>query len=389
MLTIDHFFLNFITTTSPDPEEMVSARDFKVLKSLGSSLKSGNFLTANQSELLVKILTEHKVKISNHYKNLEEILNLGLWSKPFRVVEVVRKLYLSDNPEKEIKIIIEFSFSSNLRKVIQEISKNLTNFDTIVNGKMYLVDLDEKNIVCLVETLKNYKFSIDEKIIDYYNTIKSWKKEEILSQYDISSIDNQNFQTAITQDLGLETPLTQAIINDRRIRYQYFCKPIENPKNLTEILAMREKPNFWLAKNIYTLSDIISSLKDLNRFPLLVIFDGQNETQCLEDLQNLGENLEKNGIFNGIGIYFRFDNNEAGSKFNQHIAEKKYNVPVDKSTKVVGVQNGKIPKFLLKSDWKPLSVLALNNILRNNKTNTYAQVSDLIISYTDKEPLFV
>jgi len=389
MLTIDQFFLNFANFSSPKMEELVSIRDFKVLKSLNSSLNSGNFLTVNQGELLIRILTENKDKILPHYENLEEILNLGLWSKPFRVVEVVRKMYLSNNPEKEIKIIIEFSFSSNLRKIMQEIAKNIVGLEPVTNGKLYLADLDEKNIVCLVEALKNYKFSIDDKIIDYYNTIKSWKSEEILGQFDISSISNQNFQKTITEELGLKTPLTKAIINDRRIRYQYFCDPIKNPENLTEKLAMRQKTVVWLGKNNHTLEEIFSSLVDLKRFPCLVVFESHNEKQCFDDLQNLTKNLEKTGIFDGIGIYFRFDNNEEGKKFNQHIAEKKYNCPVDKETKIVGVQNGKIPKFLLKNEWKPMSVISLNHNLRNNKTSAYATACDLVIYYSEKEPILV
>ncbi len=389
MVTIDQFFLNFATSDSPKMEDIVSSRDFKVLKSLHLNLTKGIFFTINQSDLLKKILMENKEKIASHYEDFENILKLSLWSKPFRIVETVRKIYLSDNTEKEIKIIIEFSFSSNLRKIMQEISKNLTNLEPVTNGKFYIVDLDEKNIVTLVESFKNHKFSIDEKIIEYYNTIKYWKKEEIFGQFDIESILNQNFQKAISDDLGIETPLTQAIINDRRIRYQYFCKPIIEPKNLAETLAMREKSYVWLDKNKHSLDEIIVALKELRRLPILVVFDSQNEKQCFEDLKNLSENLEKNDIFTDVGIYFRFDNTEDGSTFNKYVAEKKYNSRVTKDTKIVGIQNGKIPKFLMKSDWKPMSVISLNNNLRNNKTSAYANCCDLVIAYTEKEPIIV
>jgi menaquinone-dependent protoporphyrinogen IX oxidase len=57
-------------------------------------------------------------------------------------------------------------------------------------------------------------------------------------------------------------------------------------------------------------------------------------------------------------------------------------------TKIVGVQSGKIPKFLLKNDWKPMSVISIGNTLRHNKTAVYANCCDLVISYTDKEPLY-
>jgi hypothetical protein len=104
-------------------------------------------------------------------------------------------------------------------------------------------------------------------------------------------------------------------------------------------------------------------------------------------LTKIGENLEKNGIFTDVGIYFRLENSEIGKEFNKVIADKKYNSQLTEHTKVVGVQNGKIPKFLLKSAWTPMSVISLSTSLRNTKTSVYANCCDLVITYSDAEPL--
>jgi hypothetical protein len=53
----------------------------------------------------------------------------------------------------------------------------------------------------------------------------------------------------------------------------------------------------------------------------------------------------------------------------------------------VGIQNGKIPKFLVKNEWKPMCVIGIGTPLRNSKTAVYSNNCDLIISYTDKEPI--
>ena len=53
----------------------------------------------------------------------------------------------------------------------------------------------------------------------------------------------------------------------------------------------------------------------------------------------------------------------------------------------MGVQTGKIPKFLLKTDWKPMSVLSLGATLRHSKTAVYASCCDLILTYSDAEPI--
>jgi hypothetical protein len=74
-------------------------------------------------------------------------------------------------------------------------------------------------------------------------------------------------------------------------------------------------------------------------------------------------------------------------EFNKFIADKQYNAQLDQSTKIVGVQNGKIPKFFLKNDWKPMSVISIGSSLKQTKTAVYANCCDLIISYSDSQPI--
>ena len=96
---------------------------------------------------------------------------------------------------------------------------------------------------------------------------------------------------------------------------------------------------------------------------------------------------EKFGIFKDVGIYFRLSNVGAGKDFNQLIATKSYNCQLDSNTKIVGVANGKIPKFLLKTPWRPMSVISIGKSLQNNKTSAYTNRCDLIINWTDNEPI--
>jgi hypothetical protein len=126
---------------------------------------------------------------------------------------------------------------------------------------------------------------------------------------------------------------------------------------------------------------------ELNRLPVLLIFDINDHKKCLEELKNLHENLEENRIFDGVGIYFRLPSDEYGTQFNKVISDYQYNCQLDNTTNVVGVQNGKIPKFFLKNPWKPMSVISIGTTLRQTKTAVYANSCDLIISYTDKQPI--
>lgn len=384
MTQIDKILIKILNL--PDNDVLlVPKRELKILKNLGKLVSSPHFITENQGKLLIKILNENLRNFDGMSDEISKSLLAPSWSKIFRPVDKTKKIYMSSNNSV---IILEFAYSSAIRKVLQTIWRELGNISQESSGKIYNVELTEKNIIKLVDTFKPLDFEIDEKIENFYEIIKSWSENEIKGKFFLNNFDHSNFQKMITTDLGISTPISDYVIADRSVRYQYFLEtPKKSPENLTEILAYRQNTKIWIDKKSYSLNEIFSSLKKLKRLPVLVIFDYNDHKKCYEELLNLHDSLEKNEIFENIGIYFRLDNDESGTMFNKFIAEKKYNAQLDKTTNVVGVQNGKIPKFFLKSSWKPMSVISIGSSLKQTKTAVYANCCDLIISYTEQEPI--
>lgn len=389
MTTIDSLLVKIINHPENLLEGLFSPRDRSVLKSLGNGVTSANFITENQSKLLVKILRENQKKLVKFDEEILEILNTPTWSKDFRNIEQVKKLYISEYPVDDKTLVIEFTFSSQIRKILINLGKNIEGLVQSSPGKLFTAELTEKNIVTLVEALLPLGFDISETIKNHYDTIKSWSENEVKNQFLITSMTNQNFQKHITEDLGVTTPIDKNIIADRGMRYQYFTEDGQKTgKNLTEKLALREKSKVWVSTADHSLSEVITSLKELKRFPVLFVFDNYDVKQSLESLKNMGKSLEENGILANIGIYFRFANDEHGKAFNQYIADNHYNCQLDEHTNAVGVQNGKIPKFMISSPWKPKAVISLGTSLRHSKTAVYSNYTDLVITYTDTKPLF-
>ena len=388
MITVDQLLLQITHFTDTTVEEFLPRRDARVLRSLSTLMSNGTFFTENQSNLLLKILQDNIEKIPHVKEELEIALKNPSWSKRFRSLQVFKKLYISLDAEKDPYISIEFTFSSAMRKVLHDISKHLTNLDTVANGKLYTVELTENNIVILVDTLTPLDFVIDEKLKSYHATIKSWSKDSVVNQFHISAITNTNFEKHITEDLGRDTMLSPAIIADRSNRYQYFCENLKKtPETLSEKIATRLGTHYWINKKETTLEEIIRALVELKRFPILVVFDSYDTKNYLTELEKLVEGLEDHGFYNNLGIYFRLPNTTDGKLFNQFISSKSLNTQVNKDTVLVGIQNGKIPKFLVKNEWKPMCVIGIGTPLRNSKTAVYSNNCDLIISYTDKEPI--
>jgi len=387
MITVDNLLLQIVNFTSPTIEEQIQSKDSRVLRSLASSVASHVFITENQGNLLLKILRENQRKMTFFSDEISEVLKSPSWSQNFRQVEQIRKMYISKNEDNEPGIQIEFTYNSEIRKILQNLTKKVENLNQDSPSKMFTADLTEQNIVCLVEALTPLEFDIVDTIKTHYTTIKSWSKTDFESQFLLTSITNQNFHKTITADLGIETLLDQNIINDRSVRYQYLTENPKNPgENLVEYFANRPGTKLWIDKAQHSLTAIFESLIFLKRTPVLVVFDNTSETKSLENLELLTTALKDVGIFENVGIYFRLQNTDIGRKFNQLIASNSYNSKLDNTTKIACVQGGKIPKFFLTSSWRPMSVIAVDTRmgLRHGKTSVYTNCCDLIIEHSDE-----
>jgi hypothetical protein len=387
MITVDNLLLQIVNFTSPTIEEQIQSKDSRVLRSLATSVIGHAFITENQSNLLLKILRENQKKLKFFSDTISEVLQAPHWSRNFRQVEQVRKLYVSKNEDNEPDIQIEFTYNSEIRKILQNLTKKVENLIQVTPGRMFTAELTEQNIVTLVEALEPLEFEIVDSVKNHYTTIKSWSKHDFEGQFFLTSITNQNFHKAITSDLGIETPLDKNIINDRSVRYQYLTTNIKNPgENLLEYLANRPNTKIWVDKDQHSLSEIIASLIYLKRTPTLIVFDNASETKSLENLESISVALKEVGILEKVGIYFRLPNTDIGRKFNQLIAVNSYNHKLDSDTVVAGVQGGKIPKFFLTNTWRPMSVIAIDTRmgLRHGKTSVYTSCCDLIIEHSDQ-----
>lgn len=388
-MTVDQLLLKIVNHTSPTIEETISKRDSKILRSLATSISSNFFITENQSSLLLKILRENSQKLSLFKEAILEIGSQPMWSRSFRQIEQVKKLFIGADKDSEACIIVEFTFNQHLRTLLLNTGKGLDNLFQTANSKVYQADLTEHNIVTLVELLTPYDFEIDEAIENHYNTIKSWSKSQVQDQFLITNIVHQNFQKAIAADLGMETAIDHNILKDRSMRYQYFMektgKTGKIEENLTSTIAYRETTKVFVNKNLHSLADVMSSLTELKRLPCMIVFDARDDEKTHKNLEILDNILHQLNLTDDVGIYFRMSNTETGKKFNTLIGNRLYNKQLNDTTQVVGIQSGKIPKFMLTNAWKPMSIISLDNTMgsRHGKTAVYSNCCDLIIEYTD------
>jgi hypothetical protein len=215
MITIDELLLDIVNNTNPSVEDLVPARDSRVLRSLATAVNSNYFITENQSKLLLKLFKEHVRSLQTVWHDISNVLMDPVWSRAFRQVEEYKKLQLSKDIDGDVVLSINFSYSSNIRKVLQVNSNKIDGLVQVNPAKGYTALLTEKNVILLVDLLSALRFEIDEEIINYSTIIKSWDRKEIEDRFNITNISNQNFHKSITGELGVETSLDHLVIKDR------------------------------------------------------------------------------------------------------------------------------------------------------------------------------
>lgn len=385
MITVDTLLIELFRQGIETLNSQIPNRDKKVLISLARQINSGHFLTENQSKLLVKILKENSQHLFDPTSENLNVIENPTWSQAFRVLEQVRKIFMSK--ENEGRILVEFTYNKRLRQQITDLNKNIEGQMLSVNNKQYSLPLTEKNLYQVVSMFKPMGFSVDQNLMKFYEEI-SEIYEKSSNQFNVFNLSNDKLTNLIKQDTTDITEDNLILLNDRRLKFQYSIFP-KNPEiSLKNSLANRPSTRVWIDSTKTSLDELVKALHELNRLPVLFIFNGHDSKECLQNLKKMSISMKNTGVDTGVGIYFRFDSiNESNRDFNLAISQLGYNAKLDSTTQVAGIANNKLPKFMLKNGWYPNSVISFSNNFKSNKTSVYCDAVDLIVYYNDKRPL--
>ena len=365
-------------------ETKIDVKDKRIIASLYKQVTQHEFLTLNQSKLLVKIFIDNLKSISTIEPLASDILAVPTWSREFRVIEKIRKIYQSTTDNS--MLCIEFNYDKRLKSILALLNGRLEGSIGTEDVRTYTVSMTEKNIFLVVKEFMNEGFDIDQKILIFYQEIEEIVNDKNIS-FDVFSENNSNLQSLVVDRVGAISADNLVALHDKKLRYQYTVGMPLTEKSLKNSIAQRPQPKIFIDSKTTDLADLVKSLKELNRLPVLAIFEGHDPKVNKLTLDLLQNALEKNEIIDNVGIYFRFGNVADTVGFNETISTLKYNSLLTDQTNVAGIANTKLPKFMIKSEWKPQSVISFTTSFRNNKSSVYCNDVDLIVYYTDRQPL--
>ena len=363
--------------------QSVAHRDKRILENMPVLLNSDEYITESQANLILKILKNNLEYLNFIIPSLIDTIKKPNWKKKFKTLEVIKKVSIFQAPNKDFLIDVYFSYDSEIIKILKGLEK-IAQIDKKYNeGKHVFFSLEEKAVVNIHKALSPLNFEFSDDFLKILEKVKNIDIEQIQSKFNFTNFNQEKIKEDILQN--------DLLILDRKIRYQYEFSP-KFDKNTEDSLiykiASRKRVPVYLDPKQATLTDILKNLLSLKRDKILFIFDEYKPLDCVEQLKNLKNSLNEL-CENNVGIYFRFDNKNDGKEFNKLIAENSFNKKLDKDTKIVGIANGKIPKFMIENEWYPDATIKFTNSFRNNRSVTYCNACDLIVYYTVTTPLSV
>lgn len=383
MFTVDSFLLDLDKNNFFQDRISWKNKERKILLSLLEQEKRGVFFTESQGNLLLKILREYKKSLDQCYETSLDFIETPIWSKNFRVLEIIKNIYIEDL--KKCEILVRFTYNKNIKEHLFSLSKDIEGEIRNISSDTFSITLSENNVFTLVNEFKKYGFKFDQNILEFYKEIENIKKQKI-NQLDIFLNENVNLKNKLSLDISNISEQNSLLLKDRRLRFQYEYNGILENSCLTHKIANRNSTHIWIDPSAYDLEPILNSLQELKRLPLLVVFDVHDVAHSKKLLDSIDYFAKKSNPDKKVGIYFRLDNAD-NKEFNEKIANLKFNNYLDETVDIVGLSSKQLPKFIIKSGWMPNSVIYFSSAFKGSKIHTYCNAVDLVICYNNTKPV--
>ena len=384
------------------PSFIILDRDKQIITDIAKKVFKGTALTDRQYEVVKKIfITRYKTQFKNRDIDIENSVNN--LRQPIRYLdrsEYIRiengdqykdPIWAGHTPEKVIAM--RFPFNMTYSKIVTDIKKSnaepLSRFFTQRFKDVYILPYTEKVVHKLISKFKKRIKDIDKTLLDVYEqceTISKNAKDYVPGIYNYEIKNSSPLTTQHYQDLFGEPAFENLYLyydRKEKIGLKHFDlgefeKSQSNLSVLSKKILQRQWPRINLDLQKWKINQVIETILELHRLPLLVILPGQDEKQCLESL-SLHHKLFKNLVADeDQSVLVRMKNNKtSGQEFNDYVKQNHLNNSLAKSTKIVYITSKKIPKPLLTSEWNPEAVLICDNTRNYSKVDSYVATIDL------------
>jgi len=378
----------------------IESSDYNLITSLARQTFRGTAYTDRQCELAKQKIIYYKSQYEDNGYNID--IAIEELRMPLREVDRSRWVKLVSSPDNLLErdqvdgpwIAVRFIFQKKLISSIEQLKRSLGSAIYDKENKIHYFPVTEKTVYEILSVFNEQNgFVVEEQIKDYYEKVLHMKNNK--DQYlpgiyglKLKNLHQKSFDYALSS-IGEPNIDNLCHYYDQKDKFglyhfddQDVTLSIKSLNPLSQSIVKRSKNQIQLSTKKYTIENLAESVLELYRFPLLIVLDEKN---CYSELTQFHR------AFNGIipnescSVLFRLENNEEGSEFNQYIKNNNLNNLVDKNTKIVYINNSKVPKPLLKTDWIPnAAITTYSGRSSKGKTDSYLAGLDLVIHYDDE-----
>ena len=368
-------YLEYICNEKLDSLKSIDAIYFSIYK----QTVRGIGLTDRQYALVANKLSEY---IEHDVSSLPTKIPLRTIdrSKYIKLVDTA-DVYGPDTVHETYKsnwkwIKVRFPFSKKDIVKIESIQINHSEYFHKKGSHEHYYKFTPKNVHAVISVLQSRNFDIEPLVMSYFKKVEKIKNSNF-NVFDYCLPDDIK-QNIISMD--------KLIIADRSLRYGYKVDNVYSD-TLLDTIAYRKDREVCLDPKKHSMQNIVETIQQLQRFPLLVLID---EDASFIQLKQIHGELSKIIENKYQSVLFRIDNkDENNCQVNDYIKDNDLNNWVDNSTKVVYIKKNKLPKVLLQTDFQPICALAKTSTRCNKNVRLYIQsLCDCILYHDQSLSLF-
>lgn len=381
----------------------INPSDLKLLSSLGRQVNGNIGLTDRQHELAKTKLIEYNTQFKeNNFNNLgQDLNNLRL---PLRKIDRTKSITLCNKEyydlfgkENTLMIAIRFPYSNKMVKYINFIHELQDKKEYDKQTKTHFIKFTEYNVLQIIEKFQDANFTIEDALEKIYIDIKKFNDNPKdfcpgIYKYELKNI-HENCKSYAQKLLGKPSNNNLALYYDRRdtLGLKYFDESdldtsLNMLPNIAKLIAKNQSKQVYIKKTTCSLQELINSILLLKRLPLIFILKKKFENLDLIDIITA---LKSKINIEDISVLFRLDNlSPENIEFNKNVKQLKLNNPINKNTKVIFLNEDKIPKPLLACNIQPNTTVCFDTFRRYKTIKTFYETSDLIIHYDDSPILW-
>jgi hypothetical protein len=373
-------------TRNPEPKIKLDKEDITIMHSIARQVFKGTALTDRQFALMQEKLSKYKDQFEESCDFDSVVVELR---KPLREIDRSKYIKIADYPEDTPYhledagkfIEVRFPFRKTDIMLINEISNQEGYYHSKGSHKHFFT-YTEQNVYNILSRFVQKDFDIDKELIDVYNNILDIrsKKTDFISCIVDNKIYNLNPKAKLIaeREIGEFNSTTKLCYIDRARRYGIsFVDIPQHQQTLQERIAYRKENYYHSSPTKESLDEILQSLWNLKRFPLLVILDKTKAEHQLHELVTYYRDILPN---EEQSVLFRLD---GASGFNQLIKDRNLNNWVDINTKIVYISNDKLPKLLVNNEWQPVATFSYTSSLDRTVNSFVENRCDLIVYRED------